>query len=404
MSELLHVEVARRRPQAPLAEPGSGHPLWRLGFRPFYLVAGLFGAASVLLWMLQLAGWVGTSSALAGPLWHAHEMLFGFTLAVIVGFLFTAGRAWSGRATPTGGWLAALVLLWLAARVLGLTPYGWAAAAANLAFPLACAWGLARALVGAGNRRNYVFIGLLVAMGAASFGVHLAALGALTLPAWLGVRVAIDVVLFMMAVIGGRVIPMFTNNGVPGAQAGRHPLVERAALGAVLVVLAGDIAMAAGPLFAMLLALAAVAHAVRWLLWQPWRTLRAPLVWVLHAAYLWIPLHFALRALAEFGIADASLATHALTLGAIGGLTIGMMTRTARGHTGRALQADAFDIACYLLVLGSAAVRVFGPMLFPQAYTAWILLSGAAWSAGFALFALRYWPVLSRPRLDGRAG
>jgi uncharacterized protein involved in response to NO len=125
---------------------------------------------------------------------------------------------------------------------------------------------------------------------------------------------------------------------------------------------------------------------------------------VLHAAYLWIPLHFALRALAEFGIADASLATHALTLGAIGGLTIGMMTRTARGHTGRALQADAFDIACYLLVLGSAAVRVFGPMLFPQAYTAWILLSGAAWSAGFALFALRYWPVLSRPRLDGRAG
>jgi uncharacterized protein involved in response to NO len=404
MSSLPHIEVATRRPQPPLFEAGSGHPLWRLGFRPFYLVAGVFASASVVLWMLQLTGQVATTSTLPGPLWHAHEMLFGFTLSVVVGFLFTAGRNWSGRETPTGGWLASLVLLWLAARILGLTPYGWAAAAANLAFPLACAWGLGRALVGSGNRRNYFFIVLLGSMGLASFGVHLSALGVVTLPAWLGLRVAMDLVLFMMVVVGGRVIPMFTNNGVPGAQAARHPLVERASLSVVLAVIAADIAMAAGPLVALLLAIASVVHVARWLLWQPWRTLGAPLVWVLHVAYLWIPLHFALRALAELGHVDASLATHALTLGAIGGLTMGMMTRTARGHTGRTLQADAFDIACYLLVLGSAAVRVVGPMLFPNAYLAWVVLSAAAWSAGFGLFALRYWPMLSRPRLDGRAG
>jgi uncharacterized protein involved in response to NO len=404
MSGLLHVEVANRRAQPPVSEQGSGHPLWRLGFRPFYLVASAFAAASVVLWMLQLTGRVGSSSALPGPLWHAHEMMFGFTLAVVVGFLFTAGRSWSGRETPTGGWLAALVLLWLSARILGLTPLGWAAAAANVAFPLACAAGLARALVGAGNRRNYFFIGLLVLMSVATLAVHMSVLGAVTLPAWLGMRVALDVMLFMMAVIGGRVIPMFTNNGVPGTQAARHPLTERASLGLVLVVVAADVGMAAGPIFALVLALAALAHVARWLLWQPWRVLRAPLVWVLHAAYLWIPLHLALRALAELGYVDPSLATHALTLGAIGGLTVGMMTRTARGHTGRPLQADHPDVWCFALILASAAIRVIGPMLLPAAYLAWVGLSAAAWSAGFGLFAVRYWPVLTRPRLDGRPG
>jgi uncharacterized protein involved in response to NO len=406
MSSLLQIEVASRRPRppSPTSEPGAGHPLWRLGFRPFYLVASIFAAVSVVLWMLQVTGHVRIETTLPGPLWHAHEMLFGFTLAVVVGFLFTAGRNWSGRATPTGGWLAALVLLWLAARILGLTPYGWAAAATNVAFPLACSWGLARALVGAGNRRNYFFIGLLVLMGLASLGIHVSVLGAASFPAWVGMQVAIDVVLFMMVVIGGRVIPMFTNNGVPGAQAARMPVVERASLMVVLAVLAADVGMAAGPLFALLLAIAAFAHMIRWMLWQPWRTLRTPLVWVLHGAYLWIPLHLALRAAAEAGFVDRSLATHALTLGAIGGLTIGMMTRTARGHTGRPLKADRADVWCYGLVLGAAAIRVFGPMLFPAGYLAWVSLSAAAWSAGFALFAWRYWPVLSRPRLDGQPG
>ncbi len=381
----------------------QGFALWQLGFRPFYLLASAFAALSIAGWAAQYAGWLA-HPYLAGPVWHAHEMVFGFALAVIVGFLFTAGRNWAGQPTPTGRSLAALALLWIAARVLVLTPWGWAAAAANVAFPLACAAGLARALVAGGNRRNYFFVGLLAAMGIASLGVHLAQLGVIALPARLGLDVALDLVLFIMAVMGGRVIPMFTNNGVRGAAARRHPMVERAALGSVLALAAADLAQVGGAALAGLLAFAAVAHVSRLALWTPLRTLRVPLVWVLHAAYAWIPVHLALRAMGEMGWVSPVLATHALTVGAIGALTLGMMTRTARGHTGRALVADRWEVACYALVLGAAAVRVLVPLVAPSAYTASVLVSAAAWSAAWSLYAVRYWPVLTRARLDGRPG
>jgi uncharacterized protein involved in response to NO len=211
-------------------------------------------------------------------------------------------------------------------------------------------------------------------------------------------------VLFIMSVMAGRVVPMFTNNGVPGANATRHPAVEKAALGSVLLLLGADALQLHGGWLTALLAVAAIAHGVRWALWQPWKTTRAPIVWVLHAAYLWIPLHLALRALAEAGQVAPSLATHALTVGAAGGLIIGMMTRTARGHTGRPLRADRSDVACYALVLAAALVRVFVPLADPGATLPAVLLSAALWSAGFALYALRYWPVLTRARVDGRPG
>ncbi len=127
-------------------------------------------------------------------------------------------------------------------------------------------------------------------------------------------------------------------------------------------------------------------------------------MWVLHAAYAWIVIYLALRALAALGLVAEPLAIHALTIGAIGGLTIGMMTRTSRGHTGRPLIADRFEVACFVLVLSSAVIRVFGGMLFPDAYVGTVVASGICWSAGFALFAIRYWPVLSRTRLDGKPG
>ena len=377
--------------------------LWRMGFRPFYLLASVFAALSIALWALQYAGWLGTAY-LQGPMWHAHEMLFGFTLAVVVGFLFTAGRNWSGRPTPSGAPLAALAALWVAGRILVLTPFGRAAAVVNTAFPLAAAVALAIPFIASRNRRNYFFVGLLLLMSAASLAVHLAQLGAIDIPGWLGIQVALDAVLFVMAVMGGRVIPMFTNNGVPGARATRHPLVEKLALGGVLVVLAADLLQLRGNAMVALLAVAAIAHLARWWLWQPWTTWRTPLVWVLHVAYLWIALHLVLRALSMLGWVPPSAATHALTVGAIGGLVIGMMTRTARGHTGRPLLADGFEIACFLLVLGAAFVRVLVPLVVPAATLHAVSCSAALWSAGFGLYAVRCWPVLSRPRLDGKPG
>jgi len=389
--------------EPPAAVPPAGFALWQLGFRPFYLLASLFAALSIPLWALQYAGALGTPY-LHGPLWHAHEMLFGFVLAVMVGFLFTAGRNWSGQPTPSGAALMALAVLWLAARVLVLTPYGWAAAAANTAFPLAAALALARPLVAAGNRRNYFFVGLLLLLAAAALALHLALLGVLPLPGRSAVQVAMDIVLFIMAVMAGRVLPMFINNGVPGARAVRHAALEKAALGSLLLLAALDLTHTQGLAPAGLAALAAALHLARWWLWQPWKTLRVPIVWVLLAAYLWIPVHLALRAAASLGWSSASLAAHALMVGAAGGLIIGMMTRTARGHTARPLRADHIDVACYLLVLGAALVRVAVPLLLPQATMAAVLASALLWSAGFGLYAWRYAPALIRPRLDGKPG
>ncbi len=377
--------------------------LWQLGFRPFYLLAGAFAAMSVLLWTLQFTGWL-PGGYLAGPLWHAHEMLFGYALAVVVGFLFTAGRNWSGRPTPSGAALAALALLWLAGRVLVLTPLGWAAALVNMAFPLAAAFGLGRALIGARNRRNYFFVGLLVLFGLAQFGVHLSHLGVVDLPGWLGIRLGLDMLLFIMAVMGGRVIPMFTNNGVPGAAARRVAALEWFALGGLLVLAAADALALQGPALAALLGACAAAHLLRLGFWQPWRTLNTPLVWILHAAYLWIVLYLALRAAAELGWLAPSLAAHALTVGGVGGLTLGMMIRTARGHTARPLRADAFDSACFVAVQAAAVVRVLLPLLAPGATPAAIVASALLWSLAFGLFTLRYWPVLTRARLDGKPG
>ena len=403
MAHFIPLEEPRPRGAA---EP-TGFALWRLGFRPFYLLASVFAALSVPLWALQFAGWLGRPY-LQGALWHAHEMLFGFALAVIVGFLLTAGRNWSGRPTLTGAPLAALAALWLAGRILVLTPWGWAAAWANAAFPLAAAVALAIPFLAARTRRNYFFVGLLALLSAAVLAFHLAELGALDLLPWAGIQLALDVVLFVMAVMGGRVIPMFTNNGVRGAGAVRHAGIERLALGSVLALLAADLAapyagLRGAPL-AALCAAAAAAHALRWALWRPWRTLGTPLVWVLHAAYAWIPLHLALRAGAELGWLAPTLATHALTAGAIGGLVIGMMTRTARGHTARRLQSDGFDVACYALVLGSAVVRVALPLVLPAWSVGAVLGSALLWSGGFALYALRYGAQLCRPRLDGQPG
>ncbi len=383
--------------------PAHRLALFDLGFRPFYLLAAGFAALSIPLWALQFSGWL-KEPYLAGPLWHAHEMLFGFTLAVIVGFLFTAGRNWSNQPTPTGWPLAALAALWLAARLLVLTPFALAAAAANIAFPLAAAVALAIPFVKSRNQRNYFFVGLLGLLALAAAVIHLSQLGWLALPPGRGVQVALDVVLFILSVMAGRVVPMFTNNGVPGAAATRRPWVEKAALGSVLALIVLDALGVDGAPLAVVAALAAAAHAVRWALWQPWTTLRAPLVWVLHLAYLWVPLHLGLRVAGVLGWAAPSLAVHALTVGAVGGMIIGMMTRTARGHTARPLRADGVEVACYVLVALAALVRVGGPLLAPSQLVGAVLVSAVLWSAGFGLYAVRYWPILSRPRLDGRPG
>ena len=342
---------------------------------------------------------------LAGPVWHAHEMLFGFVLAVIVGFLFTAGRNWTNQPTPSGAALAALAGLWLAGRVLVLTPFGWAAAVVNVAFPLAAAVALAIPFIKARNRRNYFFVGLLVLMSVAAGFVHLAQLGVIGLPAWVGLQLGLDVVLFIVSVMGGRVIPMFTNNGVPGASAAPQAVRREGGARAGAGVARRRRERAHGS--------AARRRARRWPAWRtrrdgrcgsPGRRSRFR-----SSGCSISPTSGCLRTWRcerwpSSAVVASSSATHALTVGAVGGLIIGMMTRTARGHTARPLRADRFDIACYVLVALAGVVRVALPLLAPAQTLVAVQCSAVLWSAGFGLYAVRYWPVLTRARLDGKPG
>jgi uncharacterized protein involved in response to NO len=172
----------------------------------------------------------------------------------------------------------------------------------------------------------------------------------------------------------------------------------------VLAVLAVDALAVPALAGAVVFALAGIAHAARWAAWKPWLTRRQPLVWVLHLGYAWIPLHLLLRALAATGAVAPSLATHALTVGAVGGLVIGMMTRTARGHTGRPLRADAWDVTAYACIAAAAAVRIAVPWAWPAQLLPAVAASALLWSGGFAVYFVRYWPVLTRARLDGQPG
>ena len=369
--------------------------LWSLGFRPFYLLGASYAALSVALWGLQWAGvGVGGGRSVA---WHGQEMLFGFTIAIVAGFLFTAVRNWTQRPTPTGAALAALAALWIAGRVLAWTPFALAAGIVNALFPLAVAVGIGIPLVQAGNRRNYFFLAVLAAVSLATLRMHLDPAASL--------RAGLDLVLFVIAVMAGRVVPMFTNNGVPGAGATRDARVEKAALGSLVALLVADLVGAPAVVVGGIAMVAALAHGARLALWKPWRTGGNALVWILHASYGWIVLHLALRVGAAAGFVPTSLADHALTVGGIGGMVLGMITRTALGHTGRPLHAGRTEIACFVLLQAAAVARVaLAPLLPASTYGFAILAAATCWSAAFALYVARYWPILTRPRADGAPG
>jgi uncharacterized protein involved in response to NO len=372
-------------PQSPPAR--KGFALFALGFRPLYLFAGAYAALSVPLWALQFAGLLPG----ANPLWHAHEMLFGYAFAVIAGFLLTAVRVWTQKATPTGIPLVAIAGLWLAARVLAFHSLE-VSAVIDFLFAIAVALGIGMPIVSSGNR-NWFFIVFVLALGLASVAFQAYPQVALA--------VGLDVVLLVVSIMGGRVIPAFTNSAVPGAGARRNRWIEHGSLGAVIVLIVFDLfVLPAWPVAFV----AAAFHAARVALWAPRATLGRPILWILHLSYAWVAVHLVLRGLAGLDLVPAVLATHALTVGVIGGLTLGMMTRTSRGHTARPLKVGNWELAAYVLVHAAAVARVFLPLVFTDSYTALMILSGALWSAAFAIFTIVYIPILTRPRLDGQPG
>jgi uncharacterized protein involved in response to NO len=337
-------------------------------------------------------------------LWHAHEMLYGFAVAVILGFLLTAGKAWTGLATPRGATLAAMAGLWLAARLAAVAaPYAVYAVLDAVLLPWV-AWVLIRVLLRAGNRRNLPLGAILLLLATANLAFHAAGLGWLDIDPLRPLHAGLALIVMIECVIAGRVIPAFTMSALPGRQLQVAAWLERSTLAATALSLLAWAVLPANPVTAAGFALAALLHGARLWHWQPWRTRSRPILWVLHAAYAWLPVGFLLLAWAQLGGVSASAGIHALAVGATGGLIIGMVTRTARGHTGRPLQASRLEVAAYLLVAGAAVVRVLLPLLAPAHTTSWLVLAAAAWATAFAVYLWIFAPWLLRTRLDGKDG
>ncbi len=381
-----------------------GTALFNLGFRPFYFLAALLGALGVPLWVAQYFGLLPSGGYASGVVWHAHEMVFGFAVAVITGFLLTAARNWTGLPTPRHGPLAMLAALWLAGRVLMISGPGWLAAVVDLAFlPLA---GLALWVpLQRSRNRNRFFVALLMVLAAANLGFHLAQLGMLPMSPLVPVRFALYLVVIIVTIMAGRVVPSFTQNAMPAARIRRNRSLDLASIWATALALGGAVVGGPAAIVAPLCMAAAMLQAARLWMWDPFCTRHRPILWVLHLSYAWIPVGLLVMGLASLTDAvPAVLADHALSVGAISGMIIGMITRTARGHTGRPLQASGPEVAAYVLVHLAATVRVLLPLAWPAGYGLATVASSALWSATFLVYLLVYAPILCRPRMDGVPG
>ena len=377
-----------------------GPAILLLGFRPFFLAAALWSALTVGLWLLVVAGQIESPGAFDPFTWHGHEMIFGFAVAAIAGFLSTAVPNWTGR-LPIKGWrLALLCGLWLAGRlaVMASELIGPAAAAViDVAFLVVFAVAILREIVAGSKRRNLPVVGILALLAGANSLIHLEAIGLAETGA-LGLRLAIAVAVMLIAMIGGRIVPSFTRNWLAKRKASALPApfgwIDRLAL--LATALAG-LTWVAAPDWAgtgLAALLAAGANGVRLARWRGLGTLSEPLVFVLHLGYGWLAAGFALLGLAVLtGALPESAALHALTAGAIGTMILAVMTRATLGHTGQALQAGAGTTAIYVLVTASAVLRVAAPLLGagqPEV----LLAGGLAWIGAFGLFVALYGPLL----------
>jgi len=359
------------------------------GFRPFFLLASVWAVIAVPLWLASYAHGYAVGGTLPAMVWHAHEMVYGFGLAAVTGFLLTAIPNWTGRLPLRGAPLAALAALWILGRIALLTPVPWI----ELAFPLALIFVVAREVTAARNFHNLPVVAVLALLFVGDLLVHLHALD-IAYTAMLGNRIGVATLLLLIALIGGRIIPSFTRNWLAKARpAGRMPAPHSALDWACLATGAvGLIAWAAAPdapASSVLAIAGGAALAVRLSRWRGLATLGEPLLFVLHVGYAWLAAGLALAGLNAFlGWLPPGAPTHALTAGAIGTMTLAVMTRASLGHTGHALTAGGGTVAIYALVSLGAVLRVAAQT------PAMTSLAGLAWAAAFALFALLYGPLL----------
>jgi uncharacterized protein involved in response to NO len=384
--------------------------IFSYGFRPFFLVAIAFACLAIPVWLVIRSAAVMPLPLLPPQLWHGHEMLFGFIAAAIAGFLLTAVPSWTGARGFAGWPLIALTIIWLSGRAafaLASELPSWVVALAELSFLPALAAMVAVPLLRARNRNTP----LLLVLGALWF-VDATFVCAMTIGAPLlasqMLQVGLDIVLLLITVVGGRIVPSFTASALRrrgiDKPARSEPVIEIPVIASMIALVAIDAIAPRHWAATFIAALAATLHFVRLSGWRGRLTLREPIVWVLHLAYLWMPIGLALKAIfLATGAGWAAGWIHALGVGAASMMIVAVITRASLGHTGRALTVSKSVAIAYGVLSSAALVRVLATSA-PEYYEGLLKVAGALWTLAFVILLATYGPILWRRRVDGREG
>jgi uncharacterized protein involved in response to NO len=386
-------------------EPEKTPAILRLGFRPFFFLSGLSSAILISIWLFSFFTGFSPAPHYNSTLWHAHEMVFGFTAAVIAGFLLTAVKNWTGIQTLKGYWLGELATIWLAARVLPFMDiHPLYAASISIAFFPFLAIAIGKPLIKSGNKTNWLFIPVLLLIGYGDVMFQLAILGLADIPPISGIYLALHIIIILVVLMGGRVIPFFisrsTNTEIPALSPTIEILTYSSLLLWLLVSVLVDVKDSYTGLFA---ALAAAFQIYRLKHWHVNKLWSVPMLWILYLGYAWIAIGLLLQAASPFLGVMPSLSTHALTSGAIGMITLGMMSRVSLGHTGRAINHSKVLLIAFVLIGFTPLLRVILPLLLPEQYLNLVMLSGFSWTSAFVLFVAIYTPILWKARVDGKS-
>ncbi len=387
------------------------HPLLAHGFRPFYLLAALYGAFFLNAWLVVLLGAAPSPVSYPPVIWHGHEMLFGFVLAAVCGFLLTAMSTWSQAPPVTGRRLGVLVGLWVAGRLaMWFADLLHPLTVALLDLALIPALGIAvlPVVLAPGNRKHMTIYIVLALLFAANLMVHLERLAGIGWAAEAGLLLGVDVIVVLLVVVIGRLVPTFcavARIGEGGGKPPIHPALEALAIGSALIVLAADLVDPESFWTGIAALAAAAAQLPRIARWRPGRLIREPHIWGFHLGYAWLIAGFAFKGVAALdGPIPAISALHAFTAGGMGTTILVVMATVGLLHTGRPLPIRPIVQAAILLATAAAFVRTAAPILFYEQYKEALIAAGALWGLAFVIYAVVYWPILSRPRPDGIPG
>ena len=388
-----------------MSEPSRGvfaHPVLGYGFRLFFILGALYSIISLLIWGGFYAGLATPPLFMVDPVsWHAHEMVYGYTMAIVAGFLLTAVANWTDSTPVRGFHLLGLGLLWLAGRIVMNFDLGFPAVVVLIfegAFILALALSLSIPLLKTWDKRNFIFLVLLSILFACDMLF-------LITKERTSLYVAVIIIVTMISLIGGRIIPAFTVDALEerGEEAHETPqgkLDVLAILSLVLIILALVFAKQEETVLAGAAFISAIIHALRLRRYHTQRILDDPMVWILHVGYSWVILGLFLLCISALSFIPFSVALHAFTAGAIGSMTLGMMCRVTLGHTGRSKVATSLTKLSFYLMQCAIFIRIFGLLIAPDYSIEWIISSSTLWVLSFALYIWIYSPMLWKPDLD----